>query len=113
MKKKVMVKNARQIMALGGLRGPAGPFTTDTKTIYKLISEGCTVVEHLKNGQEVKLTYSNFDKDLNEELGINAELEQKNKPVPAAFEIIKDKNTVTEEKTKAVKTTLIDVCEEA
>lgn len=118
MNKIVMVKDARQIITLGGMRGPVGPFTTDTKTIYKLISEGCTVFEHLKNGEEVRLTYANFDRDLNEELGINEELEEKNKVVPVAFETIKTEpkvveNTVVEEETKAVKTALIDVCEDA
>lgn len=113
MKKSIIVKDARQIMALGGLRGPAGPFTTDTKTIFHLISEGCNVVEVLKDGQEVKLTYHNFDRDLNEELGVNAQLALKSKPVPKAFEEVKKADTVTEKETKAVKTTIIDVCEEA
>ena len=120
MNKIVMVKDARQIMTLGGMRGPIGPFTTDTRTIYKLISEGCTVFEHLKNGEEVKLSYANFDRDLNEELGVNAELEEKNKVVPIAVESIKTEaeaikveNTVIEEETNAVKTSIIDVCEDA
>lgn len=118
MNKMVTVKNAHQIMTLGGIRGPVGPFSTDTKTIYALMSEGCIVFEHLKNGEEVRLTYGNFDRDLNEELGINAELEEKNKDVPTAFETLKVEtveveNTVIEEETKAVKTALIDVCEDA
>ena len=111
MKKNIMVKDPRQIIALGGLRGPVGPFMTDTKTIFKLISEGCTVIEYLKNGHEVKLTYNNFDRDLNEELGINAELELQNRPVPLAFETVNE-GSITEKETKAVKTSLIDVCED-
>lgn len=125
MKKNIIVEDGRQIMALGGLRGPAGPFLTDTKTIFRLISEGCKVKEVLKNGQEVKLTYSNFDRDLNEELGINKEVKIKNKVEPVKPTVVFEpdspeeikkpsptSNNVIEEETNAVKTAIIDVCEE-
>lgn len=112
MKKTIIVTDARQIFALGGLRGPVGPFTADTKTIFSMLSEGCNVVEVLKNGEHFELSYQNFDKDLNEELGINAELESKNKPVPVAFEEFKKQNNIVEKSTKAVKTSMVDVCED-
>lgn len=62
--KMIKVLSARPILAKGGIMGPlTTPYNEDTGTIFRMISDGLKVVEIFKNGTEVELNATNFDKE--------------------------------------------------
>lgn len=125
MKKNIIVENNRPIMALGRLRGPVGPSSIDVKTIFNLLTEGCKVIEVLKNGERVELDYNNFDVDLNKDLVVEVEPEENvekvqiptHQPKPENIHFKKTKNqnkhNFKKGNNKGVKPVpVIDVCED-
>lgn len=77
-RKKVEVRYTGPIMPLGGIYGPTVAQILDIHTISALLIKGYRTVEILNNGEEVLLTMSNYDLDLNGDGG--AEVDKIAKP---------------------------------
>lgn len=68
-KKLVSVNHNGPIYVMGGIYGPTMPQITDVAEIALLIQKQYPVIEHLKNGTEVKLTIANYNIDLSGDAG--------------------------------------------
>lgn len=88
--KLVSINDSGPIYPLGGIYGPTMPQITAVSEIALLIQKGYKVIEHLKNGNEVKLTIADYNIDLNGDEGaylndVKSPVEEAT-PIPTAEE---------------------------
>jgi hypothetical protein len=62
--KLIKITSRGPLNAIHGIHGPIlNPYMEKVRTIFRLISEGATVVEVLQDKSEIKLDATNFNKD--------------------------------------------------
>lgn len=63
-RKNIIIPYRGPIFAKGGVFGPINnPYSEDTTTIFRMLAGNVKVIEVLKDGTQLELNLSNFDKD--------------------------------------------------
>lgn len=70
--KKIVINTAGPISLKSGIYGPIlTPYKERIETVVALVTHGYNVLEVLENGEQVKLTLQNVNKNLNAEIKVN------------------------------------------